>query len=109
MLGQVSWGRLLPYCLSQLLGAYLASALVYLVYYGSSIWHLNFLHMEHLSCRGKRFIKPAAFKHLTLVFSLFLVIIVMFVLMAASYHHLCSCLRRYNAVQRWSVDRVRPK
>lgn len=34
VLGQVRWGRLVPYCLSQLLGAYVASALVYLVYYG---------------------------------------------------------------------------
>lgn len=34
VLGQVRWGRLVPYCLSQLLGAYMASALVYLVYYG---------------------------------------------------------------------------
>uniref|UniRef100_A0A671X564 Aquaporin 10a n=1 Tax=Sparus aurata TaxID=8175 RepID=A0A671X564_SPAAU len=33
VLGQVQWGRLVPYCLSQLLGAYVASALVYLVYY----------------------------------------------------------------------------
>uniref|UniRef100_A0A674N544 Aquaporin 10a n=1 Tax=Takifugu rubripes TaxID=31033 RepID=A0A674N544_TAKRU len=32
-LGQVSWDRLVPYCLSQLLGAYIASGLVYLVYY----------------------------------------------------------------------------
>uniref|UniRef100_A0A8C2ZBH8 Aquaporin 10a n=1 Tax=Cyclopterus lumpus TaxID=8103 RepID=A0A8C2ZBH8_CYCLU len=33
VLGQVPWGRLVPYSLSQLLGAYLASGLVYLVYY----------------------------------------------------------------------------
>lgn len=33
LLGQVPWSRLLPYFLSQLLGAYVASALVYLVYY----------------------------------------------------------------------------
>ncbi|KAJ3597286.1 hypothetical protein NHX12_000814 [Muraenolepis orangiensis] len=33
VLRKVSWSRLLPYSLSQLLGAYLASALVYLVYY----------------------------------------------------------------------------
>ncbi|XP_023264692.1 aquaporin-10-like isoform X2 [Seriola lalandi dorsalis] len=33
VLGQVPWGRLVPYCLSQLLGAYVASGLVYLVYY----------------------------------------------------------------------------
>lgn len=33
VLGRVSWGRLLPYSLSQLLGAYVASGLVYLVYY----------------------------------------------------------------------------
>ncbi|XP_060937332.1 aquaporin-10a [Limanda limanda] len=32
-LGQVPWGRLLPYSLSQLLGAYMASGLVFLVYY----------------------------------------------------------------------------
>ncbi|XP_056143016.1 aquaporin-10a [Lampris incognitus] len=32
-LGHVRWGRLVPYCLSQLVGAYVASALVYLVYY----------------------------------------------------------------------------
>ncbi|XP_076592983.1 aquaporin-10a isoform X2 [Chaetodon auriga] len=31
--GQARWGRLVPYCLSQLLGAYMASGLVYLVYY----------------------------------------------------------------------------
>ncbi|MEQ2157944.1 hypothetical protein GOODEAATRI_007046 [Goodea atripinnis] len=30
---KVRWGRLLPYCLSQVLGAYVASALVYVVYY----------------------------------------------------------------------------
>ncbi|XP_045900513.1 aquaporin-10a [Micropterus dolomieu] len=33
VLGQVPWGSLLPYCLSQMLGAYMASGLVYLVYY----------------------------------------------------------------------------
>ncbi|KAM7420820.1 hypothetical protein PAMA_015166 [Pampus argenteus] len=33
VLRKASWGRLLPYCLSQLLGAYVASGLVYLVYY----------------------------------------------------------------------------
>uniref|UniRef100_A0A8D3B3X1 Aquaporin 10a n=2 Tax=Scophthalmus maximus TaxID=52904 RepID=A0A8D3B3X1_SCOMX len=33
VLGKVPWGRLVPYSLSQLLGAYVASALVYLVYY----------------------------------------------------------------------------
>lgn len=33
VLGQVPWGRLVPYSLSQILGAYVASALVYLVYY----------------------------------------------------------------------------
>ncbi|KAM3873312.1 aquaporin-10a [Diretmus argenteus] len=33
VLGQVPWTRLVPYCLSQLLGAYVASGLVYLVYY----------------------------------------------------------------------------
>ncbi|XP_015236041.1 PREDICTED: aquaporin-10-like [Cyprinodon variegatus] len=30
---RVKWGRLVPYCLSQVLGAYVASALVYAVYY----------------------------------------------------------------------------
>lgn len=34
VLRKVSWSRLLPYSLSQVLGAYLASGLVYLVYYG---------------------------------------------------------------------------
>lgn len=34
VLGKVPWGRLAPYCLSQLLGAYMASGLVYLIYYG---------------------------------------------------------------------------
>ncbi|XP_031708750.1 aquaporin-10a [Anarrhichthys ocellatus] len=33
VLGQVPWGRLVPYSLCQVLGAYLASSLVYLVYY----------------------------------------------------------------------------
>ncbi|XP_053699894.1 aquaporin-10a [Synchiropus splendidus] len=33
VLGRVPWNRLLPYALSQLLGAYVASGLVYLVYY----------------------------------------------------------------------------
>ncbi|XP_028326011.1 aquaporin-10a isoform X2 [Gouania willdenowi] len=33
VLGKVPWGRLVPYSLSQLLGAYLASGLVYLIYY----------------------------------------------------------------------------
>ncbi|XP_049902170.1 aquaporin-10a isoform X1 [Epinephelus moara] len=33
VLGQVPWRRLVPYSLSQLLGAYMASGLVYLVYY----------------------------------------------------------------------------
>ncbi|XP_028280819.1 aquaporin-10a isoform X2 [Parambassis ranga] len=33
VLGNVSWSRLIPYCLSQVLGAYVASGLVYLVYY----------------------------------------------------------------------------
>lgn len=34
VLGQVPWGQLVPYFLSQLFGAYMASGLVYLVYYG---------------------------------------------------------------------------
>ncbi|XP_044214454.1 aquaporin-10a [Thunnus albacares] len=33
VLGRVPWGRLLPYCLAQVVGAYVASGLVYLVYY----------------------------------------------------------------------------
>ncbi|KAM9724381.1 aquaporin-10a isoform 1-T1 [Menidia menidia] len=33
VLGKVRWGNLLPYCIMQILGAYLASAVVYLVYY----------------------------------------------------------------------------
>ncbi|XP_032412160.1 aquaporin-10-like [Xiphophorus hellerii] len=33
ILRKVKWGRLVPYCLSQVLGAYVASALVYVVYY----------------------------------------------------------------------------
>ncbi|XP_077454472.1 aquaporin-10a isoform X2 [Stigmatopora argus] len=33
VLGQVPWNRLLPYSLAQVLGAYVASALVYTVYY----------------------------------------------------------------------------
>uniref|UniRef100_A0A3Q3VQM7 Uncharacterized protein n=1 Tax=Mola mola TaxID=94237 RepID=A0A3Q3VQM7_MOLML len=33
VLGRSPWDRLVPFCLSQLLGAYMASALVYLVYY----------------------------------------------------------------------------
>lgn len=40
VLGKVPWERLVPYCLSQLLGAYMASGLVYLVYYGMSWWNL---------------------------------------------------------------------
>ncbi|KAM9310000.1 aquaporin-10a [Pholidichthys leucotaenia] len=32
-LGRVPWSRLVPYCLSQMVGAYVASGLVYLVYY----------------------------------------------------------------------------
>ncbi|XP_040901385.1 aquaporin-10a isoform X1 [Toxotes jaculatrix] len=48
VLGQVPWGRLVPYCLSQLLGAYVASGLVYLVYYGLSFWHLKCLYHQCL-------------------------------------------------------------
>lgn len=33
ILGKVQWSRLAPYCLAQLLGAYMGSALVYLVYH----------------------------------------------------------------------------
>ncbi|XP_028985137.1 aquaporin-10a [Betta splendens] len=33
VLGQVSWSRLVPYCVCQVLGAYVASGLVYLIYY----------------------------------------------------------------------------
>ncbi|XP_061572833.1 aquaporin-10a [Cololabis saira] len=40
VLGQVRWSRLVPYCLSQVLGAYLASGLVYLVYY-DAIMHFS--------------------------------------------------------------------
>lgn len=44
VLGKVTWERLVPYCLSQLLGAYMASGLVYLVYYGMTLCHLkNFI------------------------------------------------------------------
>ncbi|KAG9345377.1 hypothetical protein JZ751_009924 [Albula glossodonta] len=32
-LGRLAWGKLLPYCLAQLLGAYTASALVFFVYH----------------------------------------------------------------------------
>jgi glycerol uptake facilitator-like aquaporin len=34
VLRKVSWTRLLPYSLSQVMGAYVASCLVFLVYYG---------------------------------------------------------------------------
>lgn len=44
-LRKVRWGRLLPYWLSQMLGAYVASALVYVVYYGWSFRH----HCHHKS------------------------------------------------------------
>lgn len=40
-LEKVPWGKLVPYSLSQLLGAYLASGLVYLVYYGASVHRLK--------------------------------------------------------------------
>ncbi|CAL8396944.1 aquaporin-10-like [Gadus morhua] len=33
VVGSLSWSKLLPYCLSQVLGAYVASALVFLMYY----------------------------------------------------------------------------
>ncbi|XP_007556187.2 aquaporin-10-like [Poecilia latipinna] len=33
VLRKVKWGRLVPYCLSQVLGAYVASALAFMVYY----------------------------------------------------------------------------
>uniref|UniRef100_A0A3Q2QXX2 Aquaporin 10a n=1 Tax=Fundulus heteroclitus TaxID=8078 RepID=A0A3Q2QXX2_FUNHE len=33
ILGKLRWGQLLPYCLSQLLGAYVAAALVFALYY----------------------------------------------------------------------------
>lgn len=36
VLGQVPWKRMLPYWLFQVLGAYVASALVYMVYFGLS-------------------------------------------------------------------------
>ncbi|KAM6909606.1 aquaporin-10a [Xenentodon cancila] len=38
VLGQVGWSRLVPYCLSQVLGAYLGSGLVYLVYYDAIVY-----------------------------------------------------------------------
>lgn len=41
VLEKVPWGKLVPYSLSQLLGAYMASGLVYLVYYGASVRHLK--------------------------------------------------------------------
>lgn len=37
MLGDLPWFKLLPYSLAQLLGAYLGSGLVYLIYYGKKI------------------------------------------------------------------------
>ena len=39
VLRKVSWTRLLPYSLSQVMGAYVASCLVFLVYYGG--FHVN--------------------------------------------------------------------
>lgn len=36
VLGKVSWSRLVPYSLSQVVGAFVASGVVYLVYYGLS-------------------------------------------------------------------------
>lgn len=41
VLEKAPWGKLVPYSLSQLLGAYVASGLVYLVYYGMSVCHLK--------------------------------------------------------------------
>lgn len=41
VLERVPWGKLVPYSLSQLLGAYVASGLVYLVYYGASVRRLK--------------------------------------------------------------------
>lgn len=41
VLERVPWGKLIPYSLSQLLGAYMASGLVYLVYYGASVSRLK--------------------------------------------------------------------
>lgn len=40
VLGQVGWSRLVPYSLCQILGAYLGSGLVYLVYYGLLFYYL---------------------------------------------------------------------
>lgn len=37
VLGDLQWFKLLPYSLAQVLGAYLASGLVYLIYYGKKI------------------------------------------------------------------------
>lgn len=52
VLGQTPWGRLVPYSLSQLLGAYVASGLVYLVYYGLFFWQLkHFILGSQSSCK----------------------------------------------------------
>lgn len=50
ILGQVQWVRLVPYCLSQILGAYVASALVYLVYYGLTFYYFPFNKSLHSFC-----------------------------------------------------------
>lgn len=74
MLGRVPWGRLVPYSLSQLLGAYVASGLVYTVYYGESFWNfISYTHMQVLN-----------------------VVVVL--------NYLCCCLRCNNGVQWRSVD-----
>lgn len=36
VLGRLPWSKLLPYCMSQVLGAYIAAVVVFLVYYGGS-------------------------------------------------------------------------
>lgn len=44
VLGKVSWSRLVPYFLSQVVGAFVASGIVYLVYYGLSFYFLTHIN-----------------------------------------------------------------
>lgn len=53
VLGQVPWTRLVPYSLSQVFGAYVASGIVYLVYYGllSPIFYI--IDVQMVICKIK--------------------------------------------------------
>ncbi len=106
VLGETKWSRLVPYSFSQVLGAYVASGIVYLVYYGSSFWHLKHFTIGRWLIKEKTWINDwrniinaEAKRHKTLLkhfgFSFNLSLCMFDYPFCCLLRFLCFCLRCY--------------